>query len=97
MRLTTSTEAYNAILCTVDCTYGAPMGRPNVIPDAQKSILVGYTKFLQVFDRKVHLNAQGYDQGGAYWGIGGELRVSYTRDRSYVKFYRKIAPKASTT
>ena len=26
--------------------------------------------------------------GGAYWGIGAELRVEYTRDLSFVHFYR---------
>ena len=30
----------------------------------------------------------GYDRGGAYWGLGSQLRVSYTKDLSYVRFYR---------
>lgn len=31
----------------------------------------------------------GYDKGGAYWGIGAQLRVAYTKDLSYIQFYRK--------
>lgn len=30
-----------------------------------------------------------YDTGGVYWGAGKELRVSYTKDMSYINFYRK--------
>jgi len=29
-----------------------------------------------------------YDKGGAYWGHGAPLRVSYTKDLSYINFYR---------
>ena len=29
-----------------------------------------------------------YDKGGAYWGCGAELRVSYTKDLSFIRFYR---------
>ena len=30
-----------------------------------------------------------YDKGGAYWGIGKRLRVSYTKDLKYINFYRE--------
>lgn len=43
----------------------------------------------KVFDCSVPLSGDGaYDKGGAYWGIGKQLRVSYTKDLSYVEFYR---------
>lgn len=57
---------------------GADMGRPNV-GDKAKS---------RIFDREVPLYS-GYDQGGAYWGIGKPLRVRYTLDLSYARYYRE--------
>lgn len=33
-------------------------------------------------------NDNTYDKGGAYWGIGSQLRVSYTKDLAYINFYR---------
>lgn len=71
----------NKIITKVNCKYGAPMGRGNVgtLPTDKK-----------VFDCKVPLVYDGaYDAGGAYWGMGRELRVSYTKDLSYINFYRK--------
>ncbi len=44
-------------------------------------------KSKKVFDSAVPLS-EGYDKGGAYWGIGKQLRVQYTKDLSYIKFYR---------
>lgn len=42
-----------------------------------------------VFDCRVPMDSSGaYDKGGAYWGIGAELRVQYTKDLSFVRFYR---------
>lgn len=64
----------------VDGSRGAPMGRVNVgeKPTDKK-----------VYDCRVPLSGDGaYDVGGAYWGIGPELRVSYTKDLSYIYFYR---------
>ena len=47
---------------TVNCRYGAPMGRATIpISEEDK----GY-KSLYLF--KVALDSQGYDDGGAYWG-----------------------------
>lgn len=70
------------IIYKVDCNFGAPMGR------------VSYgerpTNGTRVYDRKVPMSSDGaYDKGGAYWGLGEELRVSYTKDLEYVHFYRK--------
>jgi hypothetical protein len=59
--------------------FGASMGRSNVgeKPDDKK-----------VYDCKVRMYDGAYDKGGAYFGMGKELRVSYTKDLSYIRFYR---------
>lgn len=70
------------IITKVNCKYGAPMGRCDVgeppLPFMDK-----------IYDCAVPMCADGaYDKGGAYWGIGKQLRVSYTKDLSYIHFYR---------
>ena len=68
------------IITKVNGQYGAPMGRSSKgeRPNDKK-----------VFDCAVPLSGDGaYDRGGAYWGIGKQLRVRYTKDLSYVEFYR---------
>lgn len=67
------------IITKVSCKYGAPMGRANV---GQKP------NDKRIFDCRVPMPDGCYDRGGAYWGIGKELRVRYTKDLSYVEFYR---------
>ncbi len=68
------------IITKVNSKYGAPMGRGsndiNLKPTDRK-----------VFDCAVPLY-QGYDKGGAYWGYPSNLRVEYTKDLLYVRFYR---------
>ena len=77
----TSKQAYDLILCDVDCRRGSPMGRANVGEKPMDK---------RIYNRKVPLVYDGvYDKGGAYWGNGGgQLRVEYTSDLTYVKFYR---------
>jgi len=29
-----------------------------------------------------------YDKGGAYWGLGNEIRVRYNKDLTFIEFYR---------
>jgi hypothetical protein len=69
----------NKIITPVNCQYGAPMGRPNIgtAPDNKRT-----------FNCKVPLDSGGYDKGGAYWGYPSNLRVAYTKDLSYIHFYR---------
>jgi hypothetical protein len=50
-------------LASVDCKYGAPMGRMSHTEAA--------TEKVQLF--RVRINSGGYDDGGAYWGIGRPL------------------------
>lgn len=60
--------------------FGANMGRRSYgVPKPGARIL----------DRVVPICAQGYDQGGAYWGTGARLRVRYTADLSFAQFYRE--------
>ena len=75
-----SIDAYNKIICNVNSKYGAPMGRCN------KGIKPINTR---IFNRAVPLVYDGvYDKGGAYWGSPSNLRVEYTKDLQYIKFYR---------
>ena len=67
------------IITKLDCRRGAPLGRINVGERPTDK---------RVFDCRVILCSGGYDAGGAYWGLGAELRVSYTKDLSYINFYR---------
>lgn len=73
------------IIDKVDCRFGAPMGRSNVgsRPTNKK-----------IFESAVPMDASGaYDRGGAYWGTGNQLRVRYTKDLSYVEFFRVVYTK----
>ena len=67
------------IITKVNCKFGAPMGRINVGNKPTNK---------RIFDCKVSMSG-AYDVGGTYWGLGSELRVSYTKDLSYINFYRK--------
>jgi len=73
------TKTIDKIIYPVNCARGAPMGRSNrgTKPNNRR-----------IFDRRVPMNG-AYDRGGAYWGLGKELRVSYTQDLEYIHFYRK--------
>ena len=73
--------ALEKIICKLDTRLGAPMGRPNVGTKEN-------TIKKSVFDARVRICSGGYDSGGAYWGLGSELRVSYTKDLEYIRFYR---------
>lgn len=77
-----------------DCKYGAPMGRANVGKQPVTIVSGPNCRILKknqvrVYDKRVPMsNCGAYDQGGAYWGIGKELRVRFTKDLSYIEFYR---------
>lgn len=76
-------KVYNELIGKVDCSRGAPMGRPNI---GTKENIVGKRVYCRhvplVYDR-------AYDRGGTYWGCGAPLYVEFTLDRTYVNFYRK--------
>lgn len=74
------------IIPKVNCKYGSPMGRSNKGIDKSEEEAI----LQKVFDCRVPMVSNGdYGTGGAYWGIGKELRVSYTKDLNYINFYRK--------
>tara|TARA_R110000803_G_scaffold210835_1_gene284200 strand:+ start:65278 stop:65556 length:279 start_codon:yes stop_codon:yes gene_type:complete len=90
-------KTINKIITNVNSRYGAPMGRSNVIPKPLRGnfeYYVGRTRFVpgfmpRIYDCRVPMSSCGaYDKGGAYWGIGKELRVSYTKDLTLIYFYR---------
>lgn len=69
------------IITNVNSAYGAPMGRLNIGTRPKDK---------KVFDCFVPMANDGaYDKGGAYWGVGRPLRVSYTKDLTYINFYRQ--------
>jgi len=44
----------------------------------------------RIFDCAVPMSSDGaYDSKGAYFGIGRQLRVKYTKDLTFIKFYRR--------
>ena len=80
------------ILTPRDCKYGAPMGRYDI--DERGTEVVNevlMAKFNgKVFDCAVPMSSCGaYSKDGTYWGIGKQLRVKYTKDLTYVHFYRR--------
>jgi hypothetical protein len=71
----------NKIITPMDCSRGAPMGRTSIGTRPKDK---------RVFDCFVLMCSccGAYDTGGAYWGLGVPLRVAYTKDLSYIEFYR---------
>ena len=89
----------NQIITPCDVSRGAPMGRNNTIYpnkhnivrcDENKVVLIDLESCThqRLFDCAVPMDGQGYDAGGAYFGIGAQLRVTYNSDLTYVHFYR---------
>ena len=85
-------QAFHEVLRDVNTRYGAPMGRSNV--GSQPITVTRGPKCREykcdqtkVYQRHIALD-QGYDSGGAYWGIGKPLYVRFTLDLSYVEFFR---------
>lgn len=68
----------------VNCRYGAPMGRPSI-----HCIQESPMKFSLQW---VRLDSGGYDNGGAYWGIGQRLywaaAVDETTGQEVSEYYR---------
>lgn len=80
------------IITPVNCQYGSPMGRAN-IGSQPVTITSGNNSRIckahqtKVYEKKVQL-IEGYDQGGAYWGLPNNLRVRFTKSLDYIEFYR---------
>lgn len=82
----------------VSYRYGAPMGRPYGMVDYG----------LPLYLRRIRINSGGYDDGGAYWGLGaplyaygsgdGDWKYLRARDRDDVKAkIRDAAPVGAGT
>lgn len=85
-------QAYKEIIYQCDTRRGAPMGRANkgTYPETVvrgRNCRICKCDQTKVYTRRVPL-IDGYDNGGAYWGIGKPLYVEYTKDLSFVNFYR---------
>lgn len=71
---------------TFQCT-GSRMGRPS---DDPEKIVWSNVKPLRLKLRKVNLNSQGYDDGGAYWGTPGNLyQARGEDDESQLEFFAR--------
>lgn len=59
-----------AFLPAVDCSRGAPMGRPSIMdyPTHGRPLL---------YLRRFYLDSGGYDRSGAYWGHGEPLYAAF--------------------
>jgi hypothetical protein len=67
-------------LTDVDCHYGVPMGRTFANDDPGSR---------PVFElHRVHLDKDGYDEGGAYWGLGETLYWAVTETGETERFFR---------
>lgn len=80
------------IITPVNCQYGAPMGRPNIGKEpvtitSGRNGRICKSHQTKVYVKKVQL-IEGYDNGGAYWGNPNNLYVRFTKDLSFVQFYR---------
>ena len=75
------TPTIKKIITNVNGKFGAPMGRCGEGTECQ-------TAEKTVFDCFVPMSDSAYDVGGAYWGMGTPVRVAYTKDLTYIRFYR---------
>lgn len=87
----------------VDCSRGAPMGRPQSFSERVAEVVADTGPF---YLRRVRLNSGGYDCGGAYWGVGAPLYYyegasgmsGYTRGRTRddaKRSIRQVCPRAT--
>lgn len=89
-------KTIDKIVTKLDTSRGAPMGRFNKYPnqpyytDGKHLLYSNNNRRVRIYNCAVPMSSDGaYDRGGAYWGIGKQLRVSYTKALDYVIFYRR--------
>lgn len=90
-------KTIDKIITKCDTRRGAPTGRPSVmVPNTfiknidGKPHVVGENFSQKLFDCKVPMCTDGaYDRGAAYWGLGKELRVAYSKNLTTIYFYRR--------
>ncbi len=76
----------NRIITNVSSKYGAQCGRSNI--GSKLDAISNPNVHNKFYDKRVIIDNQGYDKGGVYWGLGSELRVEFSSDLSYIRFYR---------
>lgn len=80
------------IITPVNTKFGAPMGRanegkePSTITSGNNN-RINKANQTKVYQKKVQL-IDGYDNGGAYWGWPNNLYVRFTKDFSFISFFR---------
>jgi hypothetical protein len=72
-------EFKRLVFCDLSSKYGAPMGRTNTSNTSYHPTTI--------HDRAVPM-CGAYDRGGAYWGLGAELRCRFSADGQYREYYR---------
>lgn len=72
----------------VPAHYGAPMGRPGLPPAPGPEPV-------KVSLRRVRVTAQGYDPGGAYWGIGAALWYACSETGAPFEIYFRARDRAA--
>ena len=80
------------VITPANTKYGAPMGRNNVGLHPATVTRGNNGRICKLDQTKVYTKRVpiygGYDKGGAYWGSGAPLYVSFTADLSYIEFNR---------
>lgn len=82
------------IVTPVSTKYGSPMGRAQIGSEPITVVRgrngrICKVDQVKVYDKRVPMsNCGAYDIGGAYWGLGSQLRVRYTKDMAFVQYYR---------
>jgi len=80
------TKVYNEILKTTKTPNSRKSGRPDIGSEED----LGGKK---VYCREVKIDKEGYDKGKVFWGKGLKVTVSYTIDKTYIKFSIGEKPK----
>ena len=75
----------------VDCSRGAPMGRVEGYFEPGlyfHQVLPPPNKTPMLYLCKVPINSGGYDQGGAYWGLGEQLWCAWSETQDFIYYLR---------
>ncbi len=77
-------KEFNALVAPkVNCKFGAPMGRRN------RNTVGKLEEAPKTTTRRIYLCNGGYDNGGAYWGLGSPLYVTYSKCGKIITYHRK--------
>jgi hypothetical protein len=75
---------FNALVTPkVNSKFGAPMGRYD------KNCVGKHDEIPKTSTRRIYLDRGGYDNGGAYWGLGSPLYATYSKCGKIITYHRK--------